>query len=428
MTARTHLHRWFVILSAALFCFCTLLTLQMFNSTNIHLIIDSHFTNAQLLYLPNLYIYTTLIFLFPAGILLDRLSTRGVLLTAVALSLIGTLGFAVSTYFWQAALCYFIVGFANAFYFLSCLRLASRWFPAHKLAFVIGIIFAIVMASNLLTQTSFALLHLPWRTVIFIYTGFGIFIGLLILLNVQDYPASYAAQHSKQIAQLKNIGYSESLSLTLCNPQNWLAGIYASLLNLPVVILCCMLWGNLYLQQIHHISAEEATNVISITCLGALIGAPIIGAWSDHICLRKFPMIIGAMLSTIAILVFIEFHYLNYESLLVLFFFIGFFTSTQILAYPTIIENNNRINTSTPIGLAALLVILIAVFFQSVFGHLMSHCWTGIILNGMNIYSNQAFQHAMLLLPVGLVLAILCTCFLDETRCQEFNSANQTRT
>lgn len=427
MTAHSHLRPWFVILSAALFCFYTFLSLQMFHSTNIHFITDSRFTNAQLLDLPNIYIYTTLIFLLPAGILLDRLSTRSVLLTAVICSLIGTFGFAVSAYFWQAALCYFIVGFANIFYFLSCIRLASRWFPTHKLAFVIGIIFAIAMTSNLLTQTSFALLHLPWRTIIFIYTGFGIFLGLLIFLNVQDYPSSYAAQHNKQMAQLKNIGYSESLSLSLCSTQNWLAGIYASLLNLPVVILCCMLWGNLYLQQIHHISTAEAANVISIACLGALIGAPIIGAWSDHISLRKFPMIIGAILSAIAILVFIEFHYLNYESLLVLFFFIGFFTSTQILAYPMVIESNNRIVTSTSIGFTSALVILIAVLFQPLFGHLMDRCWTGVILNGMDIYFNRAFEHAMLILPAGLVLAILCACFLNETRCQEFNSANQTR-
>ena len=81
-----------------------------------------------------------MIFLIPAGILLDRFSTKKVILSALFICLAGTVGFALSENFIQAAFSHFLSGIGNAFCFLSCIMFISRWFPLEKQGFVVGVV------------------------------------------------------------------------------------------------------------------------------------------------------------------------------------------------------------------------------------------------------------------------------------------------
>ena len=217
-----------------------------------------------------------------------------------------------------------------------------------------------------------------------------------------------------------------SIQLSLCNSQNWLAGVYASLLNLPLMLLCA-LWGNLYLEQVHHLNDLKASTVVSMIFIGTIIGAPTIGAWSDRINLRKLPMIVSTLFAIPTILLFIELDYLVYHSLLILFFLIGFFTSAQVLAFPVVAESNNRIITSTATGLASILIMGGSAFFQPVFGMIIDSFWTGEHANGLHLYSAHAFHQAMLIFPISLVIALVCALLIRETRCREYNSEHQTQ-
>lgn len=423
-----HQRRWLVVFSAALFFFYEFIQMHMFNAISGSLMAEFHVGAAELGNLSAMYLYADVIFLFPAGLLLDRFSTRKVILTALVLCIVGTGGFALSTEYWMAAVCHFLAGIGNAFCFLSCIRLASRWFPSRMLAFVIGLVVTLAMLGGLAAETPMTVLthHFSWRNVVLLNTLFGGIVLLVIFMNVQDFPQGYEQQHEKQQHQLHSLGFWHSITLALSNLQNWLAGLFTAFLNLPLMLLCA-LWGNMYLEQVHHLSDLQSSNVVSMIFVGTIIGGPIIGAWSDKISLRKFPMIIGVILSLLAILILTEFSNLGYHALLILFFFIGFFTSTQVLAYPVISESNNRIVSSTAMGLGSVLIMGAPALFQPIFGAIMDHYWTGLVQNNIHVYSNTAFQKAMMIFPITFVFALIAACLIRETNCREYNSVGQTK-
>lgn len=421
-----HQLRWLVVFSAALFFFYEFIQMHMFNAISNDLMKTFHVSASQLGNLSAMYLYADVIFLLPAGILLDRASTKKVMVAAISLCILGTGAFALSTSFWAAATCHFLAGIGNAFCFLSCIRLASRWFPGKMLAMVIGLIVTFAMAGGMIAETPLTYLNqwIGWRHALLCNAALGVIILLLILGFVRDYPIGYEQQHQRQVDQLDSLGFWGSIRLALANPQNWLAGIYTSFLNLPIMLLCA-LWGNMYLRQIDGLTSLEASNVVSMIFLGTIIGGPLVGACSDRMSLRKLPMILGALLSVIIIVTIIYSHDLSYHALLPLFFLLGLLTSSQVLAYPVITESNNRIVTSTATALGSILIMGGAALFQLLFGIIMDLNWQGLMQDGVRVYPNDAFQSAMLIFPTTFAIALVCAFLLRETHCKEFNSHHQ---
>src|SRR4051812_12693166 len=81
---------WVVTLTAALFFFYEFIQLNLFNSIDIQLMSTFNINAVQLGQLASMYFYANAIFLFPAGNILDRFSTKKILLFAVSLSSVGT--------------------------------------------------------------------------------------------------------------------------------------------------------------------------------------------------------------------------------------------------------------------------------------------------------------------------------------------------
>ncbi len=422
-----HFRRWFVILSASLFFLYEFIQLHMFNAIHNDLMQAFSVNASQLSNLSAMYLYADVLFLFPAGMILDRMSTRKVIITAMLICIIATAGFAFSTQYWQAASFHFLAGIGNAFCFLSCIRLASRWFPSKMLAFVTGLIVTFAFLGGLAAQIPLTLLthHFPWRHIILLNVGLGIIILASICLFVRDFPKGYIVQFERQQKQLSSLGVWHSIVAAFDNKQNWLGGIYTSLMNLPIMILCA-LWGNMYLQQIHHVTDVEASGIASMLLIGSMIGCPLLGFWSDNIGLRKMPMIIGAIFSLIIAVILVYAQNLSFGALALLFFLIGFFTSTQVIAYPLISESNNRIISSTALAIASIIIMGGAAIGQNLFGIIMDHFSTGAIANGLHVYPNAALEKAMLLFPITLFIALIVASFTRETHCREINTHNQT--
>ena len=86
MTKPTH-HSlaWIVTLTASLFFFYEFIQLNLFNAIAVDLMQDFHLDAAQLGNLSSMYFYANALFLFPAGMMLDRFSAKKLLLFAVAL-------------------------------------------------------------------------------------------------------------------------------------------------------------------------------------------------------------------------------------------------------------------------------------------------------------------------------------------------------
>lgn len=416
---------WLVCLSAALFFFYEFIQMGMFNSISQELMHDFSINAGQLGFLSATYFYADVIFLLFAGILVDRFSIRRIILSAMIMVVLSTILFAFSRSFEIAAFSHFIAGIGNAFCFLSCIKLATRWFPSQRLALVIGIIITIAMAGGIVAQTPFALVvHiLGWRAAVMINALLGILITILVYFFVYDYPKHQLSEKMRDVATPQPISVVTSILLSLRNKQTILAGIYTCLLNLPIILLGA-LWGTLYLTQVHHLQKTQASLVAMMIFLGTIIGSPLAGWFSDFIARRRLLMIIGALFSLFILLAIMFIPVLHFYSVLILFLLLGFFTSTQIISYPLIAESNPRHLTGTSTSLASILIMGGGAVFQPLFGWLIDLHWNQTFLQGIPYYSRHNFLYGMSIMLIAFIVSLIAACCLRETYCQPFTREN----
>ena len=410
---------WIVVLSASLFFFYEFIQLTLFSAINVQLMQAFHLNAPQLGQLSSMYFYTNAIFIFPAGILLDRYSTKKLILAAAILSTLGTLAFGMAHTYFVAAAGRAVVGVGAAFCFLSCIRLASRWFPPSKMALVTGIVVTMAMLGGLVSQTPFALLsnYMGWRNAVMVDVVLGVIITLIVAFFVQDRPPNgHEAMHADK-AHLKSLGIWRSIGLVLLNKQNWYGGLYTSLLNLPVFVLGA-LYGIHYLVQVHHLTEVQGSYATTMFFVGVIFGSPIFGWVSDHIGRRTLPMIIGAILSLIVILALMFIPELSLSLSIFLFFLIGFTTSSQVLSYPAIAELNPTALTSTAVSIASVSIMLSGVIVQPLFGWLMELNWNGAVVDGLSVYTADDFLNAMMIFPASFVIGLVIAWLMKETFCK----------
>jgi len=411
---------WVVCFAAALFFFFEFVQLNMFNTIGPALTKQFNINAPELANISNKYFLANIIFLFPTGMLLDHISTRRAIIIAMLVAILCTYGFALSTEIWQLKLARFFTGVASTFCFLSCVRLASRWFPPRKMAFVVGLIVTFAMLGGVVAQTPLALLNnaVGWRTTVIIDASVGVLLWIVVILFVQDRPPNLSEEQDILHASLSGKEFWQSLGQTIKTKQNWLAGLYTSLMNLPVFVLGAI-WGVFYLTQVRHLSSNRASVVTSMLFFGLIFGSPAIGWFSDFLLRRKSPMIWGAVFSLIIVLILMFAPNISMFWLAVLFFGLGFMTSAQIISYPLIAESNPLPLTATAEGLASVL-IMGGGFVQTVVALLMQINWDQHYVQGVPLYSQGNYLMGFSVMPIAFLLSIVLAAFVRETQCRSY--------
>lgn len=410
---------WVVCISASLFFFYEFIQMNMFNAISGALMHSFHINASGLSRMSAFYFIANVIFLFPAGILLDRFSTKRVILLALAVCIGSTLLFSMAKAEGIATFFRFLTGIGSAFCFLSVIRLATRWFQASHLAMVTGLAVTIAMAGGMVAQTPFGWLAsvLTWRHALWVDAGLGGLIFIVIALLVRDYPPGVAEQHQQEIADLRHMGYWKSMGLAFLKLQNWLGGIYTSLMNLLLVVLGG-LWGAAYLFYAHGVTKSQATNITMVLFLGTIIGSPVVGWLSDKMQRRRPLMIIGALVSFALSLVLIFVVHITAPMLALLFFLLGVSTSTQIIGYPIVAESSFAAITAMSVSVVNITTQGGVAVFQPLYGHLMDLHAKYISHSTGRTYSGNDFSWAMLIFPVAFIVACFAAIALTETYCK----------
>lgn len=414
---------WLVCFSAALFFFYEFIQMNMLNSLGEAIAKEYAITATELGNLSACYFYANLIFLLIAGLLLDRYSTRVIILISMITCVAGTILFALSDSLLLACICRFISGIGSAFCFLSSVRLASRWFPPSRLALIVGLVVTMAMLGGVVAQTPLTVLasKIGWRHALYVVAVIGVVITGIIWRFVQDRPSGQEEQHKVEQQQLQRMGFWKAQKAAFLKRQNWLGGIYTCLLNQPVSLLGA-LWGNSYLQKVHNLSATDASYVTTMIFLGTVVGSPLAGWISDRMGYRRRPMLVGAMLSILIVLAVIYLPNLSILGLILLFFALGFITSVQVISYPTVAESNPPILTATSVSVVSICAIGGYAVFQPLFGRIMDWSWAGQMEGSVRFYSAADYHLAIKVLPVMFAVALIAAIFLRETRCKAFDS------
>lgn len=412
------LKAYLVCFSCSMFFFYEFIQMHMFNAINESLRTVFATDASQLSFLSSTYLWGDLAFLLPAGIILDKYSTRHTVIYSMLLCIISTFGFAMTSNFWLAAFFHFLTGIGNAFCFLACVILVARWFPSNKQAMMIGLVITIAFLGGMTAQAPLTSLaaKFGWRKALWVDGVFGMLVLMQIMMFVEDSPQSYIYRNNQP-----HHSVWQELKQVVRNKQTYLAGMYTALLNLPIMVLCA-LWGTEALKALHGMTALEASNIVSMIFVGSIIGCPLAGWLSDNWGYRRRPMIIGAVLSLMVISVLMVDHQMSFGSLSVIFFLLGFFTSTQVVAYPMIAESNPQQLTATATALASIIIMGGAGVAQLLFGELLDLHWQGQLIGGQRFYSTSDYHFAMMLFPISFVIALVAGLMAKETYCQKLNS------
>jgi predicted MFS family arabinose efflux permease len=400
----TQKRAWLVCLTASLFFFFMFIQMMVFNAISPYLMQDFNISVAQVGDLSTYFFLGNIIFLFPAGIILDRVSPHKTVLTALFLLIVGTFIFGLTHSYLVAALSRLITGIGAAFSLLGCIKIASRWFPPKRMALAVGTIVTVGMLGGLVAQTPVTLMvdKFGWHPTLLGSVGLGIIVLVLIALIVRDHPVEAKESIAKQKKHLGSIGFWRCLGRSVAKPQNWLAGAYTSLLNLPIFILGGM-WGISYLVDVKAVDRIQASYITSMIFIGMMIGSPLLGWISDKICLRRLPMIVGAIFALVLIFVIMYVPNLGMIPLLILFFLLGIASAAQVIGYPLVAESNPQALTATATSLASLL-IMFGGYANALFGWILS--------------AAGSYNAAMWIMPIAFIVGLIAAFLAKESHCK----------
>lgn len=404
---------WIVCLAATMFFFYEFIQGNMFASIAANIMQDFHIQADKMAYLSSIYYLANVIFLFVAGVVLDRYSTKNTILVAMLLCVISTFILAYSHSFFIALLCRFITGIGSAFCFLGPVRIASHWFPPKRMALVTGAIVTVAMTGGMIAQYPLTKLvaYVGWRQAVLDVGILGFCMLFFMVFGIKERP-NVAIKKSAP-----TIGILAAAKKAYLNSQYLRAASYTSLMNIAIAVFGAMM-GTLYLEQRLGVSASQASMVNGMLFLGVIVGAPLIGWISDKSGVRIAPMKVGVIASMITVLA-VLFLPVSLNQMIVLFFLLGFFTSAQVISYALVAESSSPAMTATAVSVVSILTQGGCLVFQNVFSHLLTSYGGMKLINGTPIYSLAAYQYAALLLPVGLLIAFFMLLNLKETHCRQ---------
>lgn len=353
----------------------------------------------------------------PVGVLMDRYGPRLLLTIAVFCCAIGSFLFAATSLVWVAAIGRFMVGFGSAFAFVGALKLAAIWLRPDRFAFVAGLATMLGMIGAMIGENALTFLvnTFGWRHTTFGSAAFGVFLGITIWGLVRNKNRRYKSTAKVQYQSVNWSDIFASLKIALRRRQLWLTGIVGGLLYIPTSVFA-ELWGVPYLEQARGFSAYQAAGAVSMIFLGWAIGGPIVGFVSDRIRMRKVPIIFGSLLAALLISMLLFTPNIPTDVVFALFLLFGMFSSAENITFAIARESCNKNIAGTAVAINNMLVMFGGMILQPVVGKMLDANWHGTLQAGHRIFTAANYEHALVILPVGLILAAVVTVFIKETR------------
>lgn len=404
---------WIVCFAATLFFFYEFIQGNMFASIAANIMQDFHITADKMTYLSSIYYLSNVIFLFVAGMILDRFSIKNTILIAMLFCVLSTFVLAYSHSFYTALLCRFVTGIGSAFCFLGPVRLASHWFPPKRMALVTGVIVTMAMTGGMMAQYPLTKLvtYVGWRQAVLDVGLLGLAMIVLMFWGIKERPVR--AVKKEGVA----INVFSAAKKAYLNMQYVRAAFYASLMNMAIAVFGAMM-GTLYLEQRLGVNSELAAMVNGMLFLGAIIGSPLLGWISDKVALRILPMKVGVLASMLTLLAVLYLP-VSVNQMALLFFLLGLFTSAQVISYALVAESSLPAMTATAVSVISIVTQGGYLVFQNLFSSLLTSYGDVNFVQGVPVYSLSAYQSAAVILPVGLFVAFLMLLGLKETRCRQ---------
>lgn len=305
----------------------------------------------------------------PMGILVDRYGPNLFLIFGAALTGIGTILYSLGTHAFILFFARILTGIGDATIWVSMVLILSLWFGKGEFPRLIGF-------AGMTGSLGFLLATVPFSAVIVSFGWRESFLSAGILLCVwsfflfwvlvkkpnQPFLVKGTVQHEKVPVLLRRIFLSrQAWALFLCH--FGIVGGYIGFIGS---------WAVPYAMDGYGMTRIEASRLIMISLLGALVGAPLIGWVSSYLGKIKRPYVVFHLTVLLCWTAFLLFKgHPPLFLVIILFFVIGFGFGANSLTFAAVRKSFPVTESGTVSGFANTGGFLSAVLLPGIFGFIL---------------------------------------------------------
>ena len=360
-----------------------------------------------------------------AGALLDRYGPYRSLSLACGICAASALIFSLSGHLSLLFYARFLLGMGCAFSFIGTLKLISNWFPDKYFALLAGITQTFGMLGAIVGVVPLASLYITYGWRIVILSCAIVFAGITILIAciVRNKPTQQTGNlHTQNLIKKPKTELLKGLVLCIKKPQIWLNCLYNGAIYAPVEAFTG-LWGVPFLAVMEHTSRVHSAHQIGIVLFGVACGAPLLGYLSNKIK-KRLPIIRAAailgMVTSLEIIYpnhLIAWTLLPQASINSILFLFGVAAGGIIPSYSIALENSHPSQHGAALGLTNMASLGLGALAIPLIGWILDHVGLRTTLATFHPFSLIAYQYALSLLPLSMLLACVCSFFIKETNC-----------
>ena len=346
-------------------------------------------------------------FQIPIAILLDKYGPRPIVFLCSFVCSFFSLIIVYSDSWVLALFGRFLVGVGSAGGFLGVAKVLSIWFPASKYARMVGLTFSLGLLGAVFGSAPVSMLmsEYGWQSTVKFIGYAGVLVSIFILFSLKPLPQGMSDSEENIIDKLKNILTNKYIML-LAISNLFLVGSLEGFADV---------WGVPYLQQIYGFSKTTASSATMVVYIGMLFGGPILAFFAEkYNAYFQMIAISGAIMSAILLGLVIFTGEFSYEMLIVMMFIIGICCCYQVIVLSLGSLLSSPTQTSITIAFLNCINMLGGSVFHSLIGNTLNVLWDGTTINGVNVYSNQAYNIAILNIPVLGMIGVIISLWLSK--------------
>ena len=388
---------------------------------------------AQLGFLTSIFFYTSAIMQIPSGIIADKFDPKKGLMIAMALIILGTIVSARASTLAFLYLGRLILSIGAAMIYINLFKITTDWWRTSEMGTISSYTSLAGNAGPLVATVPLAILisSVGWRGSYYVMAAVVGIALLLCHILTQSKPsnaglpswAEIEAQEKgkelKRKADNMQIKAWESIKKVAANKQTMFpaiacAGMYGSFMAFAGM------WAVPYFIQIYGLNQTEAAGILLVGQIAYMIAGPLNGILSDKYKLRQRLFSAYTFVGFIGWLLFAFWGAGKPPmwGIYVIIVLIYFGCSPLFMAFAYAREVNSPTLAGISAGVVNVGTYVGAGLMQPFVGMVLENYWDGTVLNGVRIYSVEAFQTGFICCAIAMGIAWLSTLFMVETRCK----------
>jgi sugar phosphate permease len=362
------------------------------------------------------FVYTGL--QIPMGVLADRFGPNFFLIIGAILTGLGTIIYSLGTHEFVLFFARMLTGMGDATIWVNMVLILSHWFNAKEFTRLIGFAGMAGSFGFILATVPFSkwIDILGWRVAFFLAGFLLCLCGILLYFVLVKKPneslfLKNEIQREKTSVILRRIFTSwQAWALFFCH--FGIVGAYVGFIGS---------WAVPYGMDVYGITRSNASQLIMIGLIGALMGAPLTGLISSKLGTIKRPYAIVHFMVLLSWSFFLLFNgkpplYM----LMVLFLIIGFGYGSSALTFALVRQSFPIVESGLVSGFANTGGFLSAVLLPSIFGNVLDHvqATSGNIGNG--------YYYGFIIPAIFSGIGLIGISFIKEKRMGEERATNVT--